>query len=52
MGYGMLVDGIATISGPEIDFAGPEISGKISCFADWKENSSEISGPEIPKFRD
>ena len=39
------------ISGAEIYFLGPEFSSKISCFADQKQKSSEISGPEITKLR-
>ena len=31
VGHGLAVHGVGQISGPEIDFSGPEVSSKIPC---------------------
>ena len=35
----------------QIEISGADISSKNPCFAGQKQKSSEISSPEIPKFK-
>ena len=52
VGYGMVVDGIAKFQALKLTtFQGLKFGDQIPCFAAQRENPSEISGPEIPKFR-